>query len=454
MPRSEAPRHVSPLGPILNERLSGYPERIFAGDYEVVGPCPWLGQREVRSLGTNLVLLHYHHRHEFAGGHPQGLWGNVQEAPGRYSWSEVDRLVDETARRFPMVGLYPVGWAHMVPKFLGHTILEIPPDVIAEWVATVVERYQETIAVFPIFYEMNVFDLFYRATDARHYATAEKMRIVDILWRCHDAVCARSGEKVASRLTAGTFVELTHSSFYWMSEGKLLELPQGSALTEAALSPPDLLRTARALDVARSDGHVERAIRQLLHQVIFWNADDSGADNTLGDDLKRLVSDGWVYDRTLNPEGFVHVLLPGWDAQPQNTYQYLSARIAPERYVESAAECLQRHYESLERFLSDPSVPKAYRDRIVGFVLDDVFKCQKQSGITSAVYPEETIDAQTGQRHAAEPVHISTLGTAYHEIIRNFRARSTAAGHDPFPVDTSAHTRTQDLPCPRRSAPI
>ncbi|MHB1529015.1 MAG: hypothetical protein ACYDDA_01395 [Acidiferrobacteraceae bacterium] len=444
MPLSEAPMRVSPPYPILNERLSGYPERIFAGDYEVVGPYPWLGQKEVRSLGTDLVLLHYHHRHEFVGGHRQGLWGNVQQAPGRYSWSEVDRLVNEAVRRFPMVGLYPVGWAHMVPKFLGRTILEISPDVIAEWVATVVERYQETIAVFPIFYEMNVFDLFYRATDTRHYATPEKMQIVDILWRCHEAVRARSGEKAASRLTAGTFVELTRSSFYWMSEGKLLELPHGSALIEAALAPPDLLRTARALDVERGGNHVEHTIRQLLHQIIFWNADDSGADNTLGDDLRRLVSDGWVYDQTLNPEGFVHVLLPGWDAQPQNTYQHLSARIAPERYVASAAECLQRHHESLERFLSDPSVPKAYRDRIIGFVLDDVFKCQKQSGITSAVYPTETIDAQTGQRRTEEPVYVSALGKAYHEIIRNCRARSTT-GHPPSPVDTPAHIQTQRI---------
>lgn len=409
-------------GPILNERLSGHPERIFAGDYEVTGPEPWLGHAEVRSLGTDLVLLHYHHRHEFAGGHGRGLWGTVHTAPGRYSWGELDRLVDEATRCFPMVGLYPVGWAHMVPSFLGRSVLDIAPQTVAEWVATVVERYRETIAVFPVFYEMNVFDLFYRATDKRHYGPAEKAHIVDILVQSYAAIAARSGAKTASRLAAGTFVELTRSSFYWMSEGRLLELPRGSALIEAPLAPPDLLRTAQALDTERDEGHgSEQAIRQLLHQVIFWNADDSGAGNAVGDDLRRLVARGWVHDRTLNPEGFAHLLIAGWDAQPQNTYEYLSTRIAPERYVASAAECLQRQYESFEGFMADRSIPKTQRDRVVGFVLDDVFKCRKQSGVTSAVHPEDTVDAKTGLRRASGAPMVSAIGEAYNEIIRRTR---------------------------------
>ncbi|MHB1951135.1 MAG: hypothetical protein ACYCQK_06630 [Acidiferrobacteraceae bacterium] len=408
--------------PLLNERLTGHPERIFAGDYEVTGPEPWLGHAEVRSLGTDLVLLHYHHRHEFAGGRPRGLWGSVQVAPDRYSWDELDRLVDQATRRFPLVGLYPVGWAHMVPSFLGRSVLDIAPETVAEWVAAVVARYQETVAVFPVFYELNAFDLFHRATDQRHYGPAEKAHIVDILCQSYAAVATRSGARAASRVAAGTFVELTRSSFYWMSEGRLLELPRGSMLIEAALSPPDLLRTAQALDVERGDrAATERTIRQLLHQIIFWNADDSGAGNTVGDDLRRITAHRWIYDRVINPGGFAHVLIAGWDAQPQNTYEYLSQRIAPERYVEAAAECLQRQYDSFEGFVADRAIPKAQRDRVVGFVLDDVFKCCKQSGVTSAVHPDETIDAKTGLRRALDPPRVSAIGEAYNDIIRRSR---------------------------------
>lgn len=41
---------------------------IFGGDYEVVGPDPALGQEAVAALGAEMILIHYHHRHEFRGG--------------------------------------------------------------------------------------------------------------------------------------------------------------------------------------------------------------------------------------------------------------------------------------------------------------------------------------------------------------------------------------------------
>lgn len=409
---------------LLNERLTGRDQHVFAGDYEVVGPEPWLGHPEVRALGVDLALLHFHHRHEFAGGQGRGLWGTVQQAPNRFSWNEVDALVEKAAATFPLVGLYPVGWAHMVPTALGRSILDLNPEVIADWVARVVARYHRQVAIFPVFYEMNVFDLFYRQTDGREYGVREKNHVVDILAACHATVTQRVGPRAASQLAAGTFVELTRSSFYWMSEGKLLELPRGSSLLGAALAPQDLLRTAAARDAERGGSATEAAVRQLLHQIVFWNADDAGSGNLVGDDLRRLVEHRWIYDRDLNPDGFAHLLIPGWDAQPHNTYEYLLARLAPDRYVPGSAEMLYRHYDSFSRFLGDRSVPRAYRNRVAGFVLDDIFKCRKQTGITSAVYPEESQERRGGLRAATGTVTVSALGDAFGNLTRRFAHRS------------------------------
>jgi len=361
----------------------------------------------------------------------------VQHAANRFSWSEVDTLVEQATATFPLVGLYPVGWAHMVPGALGRNILDLKPELIADWVARVVERYHESVAVFPIFYEMNMFDLFYRNTDGQKYGVSHKNHVVDILAECYATVRKRLGPRAASQLTAGTFVELTRSSFYWMSEGKLLELPRGSTLTTAVLAPPDLLRTAKALDAKRGSAVTEDAIRQLLHQIFFWNADDSGSDNLIGDDLRRIVDHQWIYDRDLNPDGFAHILVPGWDAQPQNTYEYLLARLAPERYVPGCAEMLYRHHASFMQFLADRSVPKVYRDRVAGFVLDDVFKCCKQTGVTSAVYPTEK-EHPDGLREASGVVTISAIGDAYRTLVR--QATSLALSGTALPTQSAGHS--------------
>lgn len=393
---------------------------LFAGDFEVVGPDPTLGLEEVRGLGVDLVLLHFHHRHEYAGGRPRGLWGLVEERPGKRRWEEVDRLVVEAKRRFRAVGLYPVGWAHMVPAHRGETILDVEPDVVGRWVAEVVSRYVGMVDVFPIFYEMNVFDLFYRTTHKRAYGREEKEHVVRCLRAAYERVVQEVGAAVTQKLTASTFVELTESAFYWMSEGSLLELPKGSAMLECPLSPPDLLETAAKLDEEGPQGHGE-AVAALLRQIIFWNADDSGAAELLGDSLRRIVEAGWIKEGGGREAGFVERIVAGWDAQPQNTYEYLVKRLRPEAQVASTDECLRAHFASFAEFLADENVPEAARRSVCGFVLDDAFKCTKQTGITSAVVPERECKGSDGQRVASGSGVVTALGETYAELILAWR---------------------------------
>lgn len=412
---------------VINKTLSDFRYPIFAGDHEVTGPTPWLGHAAVAELGCNLNLIHYHHRHEFEHGHAKGLWGTVCPEAGMYVWDELDRTVEDATTHFPLVGLYPIGWAHMVPQWLGETILDVPVDVAAEWVAKVVDRYHESVAVFPVFYELNVFDLFYRQTHRLPYDRTRKEHIVQILMRSFEMVVAQCGAEVASKLAAATFVELTRSSFYWMSEGKLLELPRGSSLLDAPLSPPDLLATARILDRRDTGVRHEQALRQLLHQVIFWNADDSGARDTVGDDLRRIYEAGW-FDPD---EGFARLVIAGWDAQPQNTYEYLLARMWPELHVPTTATCLLENYRTYCEFMSDDTVPLFVRSAIRGFVFDDIFKCRKQSGVTSAVYPTETLGPD-GLRIGSMPLMSGMLSQAYREITgRHVRPGDRLSGMRP-----------------------
>ena len=65
------------VGIHLNQAFSPGSRLIFAGDYEVVGPDPALGHRAVADLGVGMILIHYHHRHEFSGGGNKGLWGTL-----------------------------------------------------------------------------------------------------------------------------------------------------------------------------------------------------------------------------------------------------------------------------------------------------------------------------------------------------------------------------------------
>ncbi len=65
----------------LSESLIRHDDLIFAGDYEVVGPDPALGHATVSGLGVSMILIHYHHRHEFAGGGNKGLWGTLCQTP-------------------------------------------------------------------------------------------------------------------------------------------------------------------------------------------------------------------------------------------------------------------------------------------------------------------------------------------------------------------------------------
>jgi len=396
---------------VLNDALSKFTDTIYAGDHEVTGPAPWLGHAAVAELGCNFNLIHYHHRHEFEGGHNKGLWGTVCPQPGVFAWDELDRTVKDAAGRFPLVGLYPIGWAHMVPHWLGDTIMDVPVDIAAAWVAKVVDRYHESVAVFPVFYELNVFDLFYRSTHHHPYDQSRKEHIVRILVQSYKMVMERSGPVAASKLTAATFVELTRSSFYWMSEGKLLELPCGSSLLNAPLSPPDLIAVARGLDEREGVRRSELVLRQLLHQIIFWNADDSGACNTVGDDLRRIHQAGWFGP----DEGFARFVIAGWDAQPQNTYEYLLERMRPELRVPTAADCLLENYRAYREFITDDTIPSAVRSAIRGFVLDDIFKCRKQSGATSAIYPTEAVGPD-GLRIGSVPLVSGPLSRVYREI--------------------------------------
>lgn len=100
----------------LNRAFVSHSKTIFAGDYEVVGPDPALGHDAVAGLGADMVLIHYHHRHEFSGGGNKGLWGTLCRNGDKPDWSELDRVVESANKRFSLVGLYPIGWAHMVEK--------------------------------------------------------------------------------------------------------------------------------------------------------------------------------------------------------------------------------------------------------------------------------------------------------------------------------------------------
>lgn len=405
----------------LNSSLNRASGLIFAGDYEVVGPDPALGHETVAGLGVSMILIHYHHRHEFVGGGNKGLWGTLcraQPETGGVDWCELDRVVASAKEKFPLVGLYPIGWAHMVPRHLGETVQDVDPEVVSDWIADVVDRYWKQVDVFPIFYEINVFDLFFRVTHGQGYGDRERRHILRCLTRSVEKVAARSGPVALSKLTAATFVELTKSSFYWMSEGKLLELPRGSSLLEAPLCPADLLDIAKKEDTREGGHRHTNAIKQLLHHLIFWNADDSGAENTVGDDLERIVHSGLIYDPDHYPEGVVHAVIAGWDAQPQNTYEYLLRVMRPDLLISAPATCLEKNYEEFVRFQEDPSIPRAIRNRIIGFVLDDVFKCMKQSGVTSAVYPTEKIEA-SGLRTGSGPIQVSEIGKVFASIIQS-----------------------------------
>ncbi len=402
----------------------------------MVGPDPALGFDVVSGLSVDLIFIHYHHRHEFQGGANKGLWGSVCRSPdGAPNWDKLDRVVTEARGKFPSVALYPIGWAHMVPEHMGETILDIAPEAVGEWVASVVERYGHLVDYFPIFYELNVFDLFFRATHGHSYGLPEKQHIVECLTSSVRAVRRRCGPLAVSKLGAATFVELTRSSFYWMSEGKLLELPQGSALTSAPLSPPDLLQTARSLDaVAPQLGHASE-VRSLLRRLVFWNADDSGASNTVADDLRRIERAGWFHDERHNPRGFVESVICGWDAQPQNTYEYLLKRMQPGTRVPTCAAQLERNWKEFRACLEDPELPDHVRAAIKGFVLDDVFKCSKQTGITAAVYPSERLGTD-GLRIGERPLPVSPIGERYAQIISAYRSliADSEAAHEPCPA--------------------
>ncbi|MBI5936548.1 MAG: hypothetical protein HY850_01725 [Betaproteobacteria bacterium] len=413
---------------ILNRTLGARATLLFAGDYEVVGPDPALGHEAVASLSADMIFIHYHHRHEFEGGANKGLWGSVSRASGAaYDWEELDRTIGSANRNFALVAVYPVGWAHMVPEHLGETILDIDPEVVSDWVCAVVERYWRKVDLFPIFYEMNVFDLFFRTTHGQPYGDQQKRHILDCLALSAEKVLKRCGEEAYSKLTAATFVELTQSCFYWMSEGKLMELPRGSSLLDAPLSPPDLLATARRFD---KEAGVERyvpAVRQLLHQLVFWNADDSGALDTVGNDMFRIYDAGFFYHPEINPEGFVHKLICGWDAQPQNTYEYLLERLQPKLSIPSCADQLEENWRGFQEFLSASRVGDYAKQAVNGFVLDDIFKCTKQSGITSAVYPTEHL-LSSGHRHGGEPLAVSPIGERYRSIVKNYKSNIQKQG--------------------------
>lgn len=402
----------------VNKDIQRDSEFIYAGDYEVVGPDPSLGHKEVAQIGASMIFIHYHHRHEFEGGHNKGLWGTVCHEPDSHpDWDELDKTIDSARKNFSHVAIYPVGWAHMVPEALGETILDISPDVISDWVCQMVGRYWKKISLFPIYYEMNVFELFFKKTHRQEYNFKIKSHIVESLILSYEKVLREHGEEAAAKLTPGTFVELTQSSFYWMSEGALLELPRGSVLTEAPLSPIDLINIATRLD---NDKGIERylpVMRQLLHQVVFWNADDSGADNTVADDIRRLAKAGVFYDEESNPEGFVHTLIAGWDAQPQNTYKYMLDIMVPGLKVPSCGECLEKNHIEFIEYINNGTTPEYIKKAIVGFVLDDIFKCTKQTGITSAVYPTESI--KNALRVGKEPIFLSDIGQVYKELIKN-----------------------------------
>lgn len=405
---------------ITNPAFNPGQRLLFAGDYEVVGPDPRLGHMEVAGLGVDMIFIHYHHRHEFKGGQPRGLWGSTCSNDNNPDWEELDRTVESAKQIFKRVALYPVGWAHMVPARLGETILDVDPEILSDWVVKIVGRYWEAVDLFPIFYEMNVFDLFFRSTHGQPYQIEQKEHVVKCLARCVEKVKSRLGPDALSKLTAGTFVELTDSSFYWMSEGKLLELPRGTSLIDGPLSPFDLIKVAKSMDAkCNTASRYTSAVRQLLHILVFWNADDSGASNLLRDDLQRLISSGGLYDPSASPNGFIHYLIAGWDAQPQNTYQYLLNRMVPEFGVPSPDECLESHYASFHEFLSDNDIPEWIKQRIVGFILDDVFKCRKQSGITSATIPTESVVDDI--RVAAPPVTITNIGKQYARLIKEYK---------------------------------
>ena len=190
---------------ILNQSLDKRTSLIFGGDYEVVGPDPALGQKLVADLSADFVLIHYHHRHEFQGGSNKGLWGSVARGKNiPYDWHELDRTISSAKEHFSLVALYPIGWAHMIPEHLGETILDVDPEVVSDWVCHVVERYWRQVDIFPIFYEMNAFDLFFRATHGQPYGADEKRHILECLVRSAEKVLEKCGEIALSKLIRAT----------------------------------------------------------------------------------------------------------------------------------------------------------------------------------------------------------------------------------------------------------
>ena len=101
---------------LINKDIFEYGKQIFAGDYEVVGPDPTLGQKEVSQLGLSMIFIHYHHRHEFRDGGNKGLWGAIcQGSDSTLQWEEIDQTVEKAKQLFPLVALL-----HCIQS-VGHT---------------------------------------------------------------------------------------------------------------------------------------------------------------------------------------------------------------------------------------------------------------------------------------------------------------------------------------------
>ena len=95
-------------------------------------------------------------------------YGESQPREGApYRWDELDRVVASARRNFPRWGSIPSA-GHTWFRTSWRTVLDVNPDVVGQWVGEVVERYLNQVDVFPIFYELNVFDLFFRSTMGSH----------------------------------------------------------------------------------------------------------------------------------------------------------------------------------------------------------------------------------------------------------------------------------------------
>lgn len=90
----------------------------------------------------------------------------------------------------------------MIPRHLGETVLDVDPDLVGQWVGEVVNRYLDQVDIFPIFYEINVFDLFFRATHGQPYGQREKRHIIECLASSIDWVRKCCGDAAVDKLTA------------------------------------------------------------------------------------------------------------------------------------------------------------------------------------------------------------------------------------------------------------